>query len=494
MQVQYDPALYIGCIVDFKHMDHLRDVSKLHAEIAFKKEGVNHMQKLIEEFDILRYELYGEKGGDDEMKNLKEDLKKVLTDYWNTAKKNYKKLSKLTKSPVTHSIESPIDWEKSKLKEDLPIAANTMKCDARWFMVDQKSGGASKYASSIGKHIKGSLGLGSGGFSIGGKAASMAMKTSEELHSTCKVLNTLVISCMCTHKNAMTIAPCVFDMHKLIQAWNEMFPKDRLPRNRGLWLDGRYEEKEDVSNKIYMVRGASYASAVVGMVTFVDESHKRSTLDLNGFKSSMEANLKFGGLLNGLLKSLNIDTPDVAGGYGSEQFSEMMNMFASQTIAIHFNLYCAGFIPHLQKQKLSTKVKMLGALDTSGLKAQINDYLESVHDKRTTKTSARNVNTNTAGLKAQTKDILRSLHDGQTTESSVLNVNTMMNAFDDYISKATAGDVGVVGVPVNYFLMPISRFSIIDRCWEESLQGVMDETANIEIIQPNIEPTQGHRV
>jgi len=468
MQVQYDPALYIGRIVEMKHMKHLMETSRLHQEIAIKKESLNYMKKLKLEFKSLSFELFDEKERKEEWAKLDKDVKKVQMEYWKTAMKNYKALAALRKEPVTHSLESPVDWEKSNYKDDLAIAADSMHCDARWFIVDDKKEGTKQQLKDIKHHLEGSLGA-----SFNGNISSKIERTADKLHSTSsKVLSTLIISCMCTHKNASTLAPCVFDTDKLIQTWNDQFPKNRINSWNSDQMKKMYHERKGKheKDKLHMVSGASYASAIVGMVTFMDESRKKSGLSSEQVNESMNKNMEFKNVISKLIKffnDLNIEIDnDMMHKYVKKGFTEIMDMHFNQTMSMQFNLYCAGFIPHLERQTLSTKVEITGPLDTQGLKRQM-------------------------------KEVVRELGQEKPSEMSVLNIDTMMNAFDDYILKATKGKVGVLGVPMNYFLKPISKDFIIDRWMEKNypreMRGdsewarsreVPEESKEMELISP----------
>jgi len=268
--------------------------------------------------------------------------------------------------------------------------------------------------------------LGYCGFGFGADIAYKSKRTQEQLDTASEISHTLVITCMCTHKNAITISPCVFDKARLEEAWNTQFQDNRIDEE---------ETKEHEGDKLYMVSGASYASALVGMVTFVNESKKQSTLDSEIWKKNFDSNMKCMKLLKALRPKKF--KKEIKG----SNLQEVMNMVANQTVSVHFNLYCSGLIPHLEKQKLETKIKLC-QLDT-----------KNFGDKM--------------------KELFAALGQGDTTKTSVLNVNTLMNAFDNYLSLASSGDTTKIGVPVNYFLKPITKSLIIDICKKENVQKKM---------------------
>lgn len=433
MQIQYDPNLFIGGIVQSEHIQHLGKVSKLHAEITAKKDKIDMLLKMKEELKMLKFELGqsrdDEKGsggtGKVDFAKMEEQLDNSImtaqTGYMDKAVENYTKLADLPTSIVSMSFESPIDWDKSSIRSDLPLSMDTMKCDARWFMVDSKSASSSKHSEDVSAHIKAQLSGKS--WSIGGEASYNAKRNQEEMGSKSKVASTLVITCMCTHKLCSTIAPCVYDVEKLVEIWNTQFPDKRLQSRNPGKMRSVYKNAEEDEERLYMIRGASYASAIVGTVTFVDESEKQSSLKAESIEKSFKVQAE--------IKSV-FYSGSVSGGYSKKTEDEVMNMLSNQTVSIHFNLYVAGCIPNLKPQTYQTKTKMLQSFDNTSQMDKIKEMLEA-------------------------------LNDGSTSEASVINAETMMHAFDNYLSMANVGDVTNLGVPVNYFVGPISKLFIVDK-------------------------------
>jgi len=97
---------------------------------------------------------------------------------------------------------------------------------------------------------------------------------------------------------------------------------------------------------------------------FGDESQKKSALDIADWQSSFEGNMNY------------VNFFDVDGKMEGSNLNEDINMVANQTVSVHFNLYYSGTIPHLEKQKLQTNVKMLCELDTENLGNKMKEVLE----------------------------------------------------------------------------------------------------------------------
>ena len=80
------------------------------------------------------------------------------------------------------------------------------------------------------------------------------------------------------------------------------------------------------------------------------------------------------------------------------------------------------------------------------------------------------------------------LKDAQTEDNKILDINSLMTAFEDYVDKAIAGDIGV---PITYYLKPITA-SQLAQMWVAKyfpgkyLTAAGDDTApeETEVSQP----------
>ena len=58
---------------------------------------------------------------------------------------------------------------------------------------------------------------------------------------------------------------------------------------------------------------------------------------------------------------------------------------------------------------------------------------------------------------AKVKSVVSAVREGDVTTNKILDINTVMNAMDDYVTKALEGNLGV---PINYYLHTVSRDEI----------------------------------
>jgi len=243
MQVQYDPALYIGCIIEEKAFKKLHQISLWYAEIASKKAAINSMMRTAEEVKMITQEcissgFYDEKthsiaDTEKQLKQIQVAIEELKNEYLKISITNLKKISKIQTNVVTKTIESPCDWTKTQIKTDFPIAADTIKVDSAYITFDENTQKADTHISSVKAFVQAQFSDidDSGSMS----ASKNTQKHMSETHEHHRVKSTLVITAIATHKNATQFAPCVFDVEKLVNCWNASFPSE--------WLNGRNPEE-----------------------------------------------------------------------------------------------------------------------------------------------------------------------------------------------------------------------------------------------------------
>jgi hypothetical protein len=60
---------------------------------------------------------------------------------------------------------------------------------------------------------------------------------------------------------------------------------------------------------------------------------------------------------------------------------------------------------------------------------------------------------------AQVTSVMAGVAPVDTAANKMLDINTMMTAFEDYVQKCIVGNIGV---PVNYYLKPISQSQLVE--------------------------------
>ena len=127
---------------------------------------------------------------------------------------------------MSKSVQSPVDFVKTQIKSDLPLAADTMKMDAQYFSFDENKEDAGNFVQKIKMWVAASTKF--LGTETSGKASAEAQKQVSQQTSAHQLDGTLVITASCTHKNACLLAPLILDADKAIISWNELFKGDEF--------------------------------------------------------------------------------------------------------------------------------------------------------------------------------------------------------------------------------------------------------------------------
>ena len=147
------------------------------------------------------------------LEDVDKEVQSAATTYATTAAASLPKIAALhAKIPqVSHSIESPIDYNKSAIKR-MPLAADSLTMDAQYFSFDETKQSSQSTMATMSSFVTAATSF------LGNKrsmemSASMQSQVSHqrEAHD---IQGTLVITANCTHQNASVFAPFVIDVDK----------------------------------------------------------------------------------------------------------------------------------------------------------------------------------------------------------------------------------------------------------------------------------------
>jgi len=464
MEIQYDPALYIGGIVDPERMKNLILRSQYYADIAEAKAILNSLLRTYKEIESITMELQMSDMGIDiekdvQLEEIRQEILKARKNYFDTAVANCRNIAAIDPTGITRSIESPVDWNASEINKNLPISADTMDCDAQYFTFDSTKQTSENHINNITTHVEATFDPVFGGeFAV--DAAKSVRKSLAAVHEKHSVQNTLVITCTCTHKNAAMLAPCIFDVRKLVSAWNDHFGKegkgDSIPgMDPDEMINEYYNPKSDDPNKLYIVTGASYGSGIVGLVTFLNDKETVSKEELESMAQSLATSFR--------VRSFFCNA---SGNFSSskEESSDVKSLVSAQTIQCHFNMYCAGLIPPINSSKVKFGVKAFTDFDPAAMEKKLVTVQNMTTGSAKTidegADDARTINIFQSLENNKVECVLSSLNQMEDGEHSVLDVNTLMTAFENYAKLAAEGKIGV---PVNYYIKPMKRADVIDE-------------------------------
>lgn len=460
--IPYDPALVLGNLVDDSLLRAILAVSTAAAPADSAQEALNSLILSKRSIDMTIQELTG-MGIDPKdviaaSGKLGDDISKAAVLYANAAIKSQQDILKAKGAraavPVSASMESPIDYNRTQIKQ-MPLSADSIKLDAQYFSNDENEQGASSTVASIKDYVSASTSF--LGTSRSFEAASSAQAQASSQYQNHDVAGTLVITAGCTHKDAVLLAPFVIDPDKAIRVWNALFPGDAISTDNPTKLVADViRGKPGSENFLRLISGATYGSSFVGMVHVLNTSTTRSSQAMLATAASLQATMKAGGWF-----------ADVEGGFGvSESFSnDVKRMLSMQQISSHCSVITMGSIPSIKSNLVKVGVKEFSDFDPASMMGKLaalqNATAAEQDSVAAAAASARTGGQLTQMQATQVKSVMTGLGDIDDGQNKMLDINSLMTAFEDYVDKALAGNIGV---PINYYLKNLPK-SALAHLW-----------------------------
>ena len=181
------------------------------------------------------------------------------------------------------------------------------------------------------------------------------------------------------------------------------------------------------------------------------------------------------------------------GGFGIDaSFSnDAKKLLSSQNITSHISLVTMGVIPTIEANDVQLAVKQFTDFspDKMGAELAALQNATAITDRDSVNASAEAARTGQAmvsltGTKMQSA--LAAVGEIDDGSNKMLDINSLMTAFTDYVNKAIAGNVGV---PINYYLKPITRSQLAQMWVAKYLPGQFVTSAGDDTSAQ--EPSQG---
>jgi len=464
--IPYDPSLSLGNLIDVEKLNALVREGEWAAEIDAKKDRLDNLERFKRELDMIQRNMEQagvriDRGGQNERRDrLNDYFEEAQMDYFDTAFDNFDKMAEDGVAMVSKTLESPIDWTKSQLKMDLPIAADSIKIDSQYFAYDSNTQTSATHMSNVNSFVEGSFSdIGRSAKMSASVAVSQQMSAQFQRHN---VRSTLVITCNATHRNAILVEPLVIDVDKAIEVWNETFPGDSLQGYSPRFMMGEYYKNftsgkgmfdflKGRPNALHVLSGATYGSSFVGMVTFVDTTTTTSMQFMHSMAMSQQRSIEVGQWYSFMM----------GGGMSASMSNDFKSLMSNQNIQCHFNMWCNGVIPTITSNVVEYGVKEFAKFDAAEMGAKLAVMANNTTGANTIEQGAEEARTQgqMGSIQAQTiESVMSGLEDMKTNSDSILNVNTMMTALENYAEKAAEGGVGV---PINYFVKPIYKKKLV---------------------------------
>jgi hypothetical protein len=214
--------------------------------------------------------------------------------------------------------------------------------------------------------------------------------------------------------------------------------------------------KED-DKGLRLLSGATYGSSFVGMVHILNTSTTSSSESMIAAAASMQATMQAGCWFASFEGGLGV----------SSSFSnDVKRVMSMQQIQSHCSLVTMGVMPSIKSNALATGVKVF-ATDSSAMDGinALSAATKGDHDTMASAADAAITGGQFASLKASNvKSCLSALADSDKSANQVLDTVSLMTAFEDYVNKCIGAGTDTFGVPINYYLKPITK-SQVAQLW-----------------------------
>lgn len=452
--IPYSPSLVLGSIVHPAAMDTLLAMSALQAPVDAAQDTLNSFISLQRSLEMTASELVNMNIDPQDLLNkihdVKAELQKSAVTYATTRVQQELQMQPLRAKVqlVNAGVESPIDYQRTVIKK-MPLAADTLKMDAQYFSFDENEQKAQNTISNIQRFI--SLAGSDTDSDAAFEVAQSAVKQINRQRQMHKIAGTLVLTANCTHRQASVLAPLVLDVDKAIRVWNQLFPdaKDKIRPDASTMAQIAKQEGTPGEKSFNIISGATYGSSFVGMVHIL---RKESTVTSQQMESDV-------GELQVMADRKNFFS-SASGSLGVEdtEADDEKSLNSRQEITSHVTVITSGVILGIASTDVQMAVKTFateeGKTTMEALAALATTANTGVQSMQTLAASARSGQEFTE-LQANTvQSVMSKLGEIQGMKVKVLDVNSLMTAFNNYVEAARKGGIGV---PINYYLKPITR-------------------------------------
>lgn len=463
--IPYSPSLVLGSIVEPAVMDNLLAISAAQTPIDAAQETLNSFISMKRSLEMTVQELIN-MGLDpkDLVKKVEEvgtDVDKAATAYATTRLEQELKLQPLRAKMqiVNAGVESPIDYNRTLIKT-LPLAADSLKLDAQFFTFDNNVENDTDTLSNIKSYVSTATSfLGQSASFDMAKSATDQVAKQRQMH---KISGTLVLTATCTHKEAQVLAPFCLDVDKAIRVWNQLFPgaKDKIRMDESTVMQVAEQEGTTAEKSFNIISGSTLGSSFVGMVHVLNTQNTTTSQD----DDSRSSNLNLKGQLD-----LGAAIASLKGGFGVDKnfAKDVKNLLSTQNINSHVSLITAGYIPTIQSNEVALGVKQFANFDPSDMMTSLAKLSDFTSADRTSvqqaATAARTKGEFVALKTATIESVMTSLSALDDGKNSMLDITSMVVAFEDYVKTASAATPeDSIGVPINFFLKPITRTQLTE--------------------------------
>ena len=453
--IPFDPALVLGNIVDPKKITALEAIATAQEPIDSSQQKLNDLILSRRSMDMTLQEMVNLGVDAEHLDKLTEEIK-TLTDTMANAAVELgeavvkaegdiqKARAEAGQIKINDAIESPIDYNKSALKQ-LPLSSDTMTLNVQFFRKETEDDRSSAYANSIATYVSAQC----SGFlspSVSPTLAASAKKAVESQSTRHGTQGTLVITANCTHRQAEVWAPFILDAEKGVRAWNATYPSDQINVTDAASVKDAIEGKP--GDPMYLLSGATYGSSFIGLVHISLTEDSASSQSSSALSAAMSTTV-----------SEHLCLENFSGKFGLDGSTSdnLKRLLSSSELESHCSLITAGIIPNITSDTVATTVQTLKPDPTEimGQLAAIQGSSDT--DVKSLSASAAKAKAGEQFMELNNAYIANSvsaLGKIDTANNKVIDTNSLMIAMEDYVTQARAG---TAGVPINFFLKPVTK-------------------------------------
>uniref|UniRef100_A0A7M5XN55 Uncharacterized protein n=1 Tax=Clytia hemisphaerica TaxID=252671 RepID=A0A7M5XN55_9CNID len=481
--IPFDPTIVLGNVVHPKKFAPLKNIAVYQQEIDGEEDAMQDNLRAIRSLQMLAIELdYSneEKGTEskfgDSMKMLHTNVDSAATNYAEKLRTNLPLINKEKAKIrlIDDHVESPLDFNKSLIKTDLPISSNTIRLNAQYFSFDDEKQDSQTTIMKMKSFVSGEVDS-IFDSKISGKVSNAVQQQTAQQREEHSIVGTLVITATCTHANASIFSPLVIDADKAVTSWNACYEddlmvgdmvemqgyvSDKKPKTDILKVLEHASDNEEtaqekdvsITRQLKLVTGATYGSCFVGMAHMLKSTSTTSSQDMLATAESLESNFKIAAWFT-----------DMEGGFGIDSsFSKNLQaLLSQQSILSHVSLVCEGLIPTITSEKIAIAVKAFSEFDPASTMKQLATlHNETQNANQTVSSAADNAREGKKVTELRATDVkstMAALSEVDDGKNSVLTVNTIMTAMDEYTKGAKEGHIGI---PINFFLKSLTKADI----------------------------------
>ncbi|GAB4272432.1 MAG: hypothetical protein Kow0080_18880 [Candidatus Promineifilaceae bacterium] len=460
--IPYDPSLVLGMIVDPSKITELEAIADLQKPVDAERDHFNALLRQKLSLDMTMRELVSLGATPDQLKDLKQQIDKLMGDVTKTAGNLGKAVIKAEaaiakakssqgQKQISSQLQSPIDFAASQL-QSMPLSADTMNMDVQYFRYESNEQSSRSTANSISTFV-GTKVTEFLGPTYGASVGASAHQASTSAYDNHGVFGTLVICANCTSREAQIFSPLKLDPDAAVESY-VFSGKDSMPVAD--WQEMKKLaladiSKDDQKSAMPVIVGASYGSSFVGFVHFEKTEATSSSQSSASVAAQARAEVETDLFFSSITGSFGLD---------AQSASSLQQLLSTSNIQSHCSLITMGLIPSIKSNSVSTAVKALQGDPKSRMEelAAMQDASNSGISSLAAAGAAAKKGQSMEQMKSDyIKSSVAAVGELDRSNNQVIDLNSLMTALDDYVAKA--GD-GKTGVPINYYLKYVTKRDI----------------------------------